>query len=210
MIQREQDVILAGASFVIGRAESVCVTGPSGSGKTSLLLALAGLLPLTSGSVEIAGELVTSKVSACLRLRRVGFVFQNGELLPELSLVDNVALPARLAGVKLPAAKRAARELLGELGVGHLEDKRPGQVSGGEQQRAAVARALVNQPAVVLADEPTASLDRQRADLLIDHMLRSLANRGAGLLLVTHDPAVARRTNRELRLLGRALVPASS
>ncbi|MFD7053941.1 ABC transporter ATP-binding protein [Streptomyces mirabilis] len=183
-----------GASIALRRGEVTAITGQSGSGKSSLLYCLAGVLPVANGEVRfegrLLGELDDEELSA-LRRDRFGFVFQYGELLPELTVEENTALPLRLAGQRKAPALAAAGEVLGRLGLANLRDRRPSQVSGGQSQRVAVARALVHRPAVVFADEPTGSLDSENAATVLKEFLELARSQGTAVLLVTHDSAVA-------------------
>ncbi|QDN83660.1 ABC transporter ATP-binding protein [Streptomyces sp. S1A1-7] len=183
-----------GASIALRRGEVTAITGQSGSGKSSLLYCLAGVLPVANGEVRfegrLLGELDDEELSA-LRRDRFGFVFQYGELLPELTVEENTALPLRLAGQRKAPALAAAGEVLGRLGLADLRDRRPSQVSGGQSQRVAVARALVHRPAVVFADEPTGSLDSENAATVLKEFLELARSQGTAVLLVTHDSAVA-------------------
>ncbi|BDZ56754.1 ABC transporter ATP-binding protein [Barrientosiimonas endolithica] len=168
--------------------------GPSGSGKSSLLHCLCGVILPDSGRVTLDGTDLTGLSEARrsrLRLERFGIVFQRGDLVPELTLVENAALPLMLLGRSRQAATATARELLDDLGVGDVADRRAGAVSGGQAQRAAVARALVHRPAVVLADEPTGSLDTVTGEVVLDALVGLTASIGAALLVVTHDHRVA-------------------
>lgn len=187
-----------GASIALHRGEIAAITGPSGSGKSSLLYCLAGVLPASRGEVLFEGrsfqELDDDELSA-LRRDRFGFVFQYGELLPELTVEENAALPLRLAGQRKRAALAAASEVLGRLGLAELRERRPSQVSGGQSQRVAVARALVHRPAVVFADEPTGSLDSANASAVLAEFLTLARSQGTAVLLVTHDPDVAARAD---------------
>jgi putative ABC transport system ATP-binding protein len=155
---------------------------------------LAGVLPVSRGEVRFEGralgELDDEELSA-LRRERFGFVFQYGELLPELTVEENTALPLRLAGQRKAKALAAAGEILGRLGLADLRERRPSQVSGGQSQRVAVARALVHQPAVVFADEPTGSLDSANAMAVLDEFLTLARSQGTAVVLVTHDARVA-------------------
>lgn len=190
--------------------EVVSVTGSSGSGKTTLLLCLAGILQPASGAIVVAGESligVGSDGRSRIRRERLGLVFQYSELVAELTLVENVALPLELLGESRRTATGAARALLDELGVGAVAKRYPSQVSGGQAQRAAVGRALVHRPAVVLADEPTGSLDAENASKVLQLLLAAARSRGAAVVLVTHDPEVARHADREVDLT--ALAPVS-
>ena len=208
-------VALDGASLELARGETVALMGPSGSGKSTLLHCLAGILPPTAGSVVFEGQSLHAMSEAQrsdLRLRRFGFVFQFGDLVPELTLAENVALPVLLAGTRRREAESTARDLLDRLGVGDVADRRAGAVSGGQAQRAAVGRALVHRPAVVFADEPTGSLDTVAGEAVLDLLMSMSAEEGSTVLLVTHDNRVAAHADREIvirdgRLSARVSVP---
>ncbi|WP_340378129.1 ABC transporter ATP-binding protein [Streptomyces sp. SS7] len=182
------------AHLSVSAGEVVAITGQSGSGKSSLLYCLAGVLPVTRGHVRFEGrtlgDLTDDEIST-LRRERFGFVFQYGELLPELTVEENTALPLRLAGQRKRPALAAAGEVLERLGLGDLRERRPAQVSGGQSQRVAVARSLVHRPAVVFADEPTGSLDSANADAVLKEFLDLARSQGTAVILVTHDPAIA-------------------
>lgn len=183
--------------------EIVAVTGSSGSGKTTLLLCLAGILEPSAGAISVGGEPmngVDADERGRIRRTRLGLVFQYSELVAELTLTENVALPLELLGESRRGAARAARDLLTELGVDDVAERYPAQVSGGQAQRAAVGRALVHRPAVVLADEPTGSLDAANADIVLRLLLGAARTRGAAVVLVTHDPNVAAHADREVNL----------
>ncbi|MFD7133952.1 ABC transporter ATP-binding protein [Streptomyces sp. NPDC059894] len=186
------------AQLTVRRGEIAAITGQSGSGKSSLLYCLAGVLPVARGEVRFEGrslaELDDEELSA-LRRERFGFVFQYGELLPELTVEENTALPLRLAGRRKAEALAAAGEVLGRLGLADLRQRRPSQVSGGQSQRVAVARALVHRPAVVFADEPTGSLDSANATAVLDEFLALARSQGTAVVLVTHDADVAARAD---------------
>lgn len=194
--------VLDGTSVQVAGGESVAVMGPSGSGKSTLLSVLLGLLKPDSGTVIVAGTPVRAgmgKTVSALRRDTIGMVFQAGHLLDELSPVENVMLPALVAGRPQTEARRTAEDLLSSLGVGGTE--RPvTQFSGGEQQRIALARALVNSPALVVADEPTGSLDPGNRDLVIDSLFSLPQRFGCAVLVVTHDPIVAAHAGRVLAL----------
>ncbi|MGW2957794.1 ABC transporter ATP-binding protein [Streptomyces sp. NPDC001220] len=187
-----------GANIALRRGEIAAISGPSGSGKSSLLYCLAGVLPVCGGEVRFEGRplggLGDSELSA-LRRDRFGFVFQYGELLPELTVEENAALPLRLAGQRKAQALAAAGEVLGRLGLEELRERRPSQVSGGQSQRVAVARALVHRPAVIFADEPTGSLDSVNAQAVLEEFLTLARSQGAAVVLVTHDADVAARAD---------------
>ncbi|MET9082060.1 ABC transporter ATP-binding protein [Streptomyces sp. NPDC004237] len=199
-----------GADIALHRGEIAAITGPSGSGKSSLLYCLAGVLPATRGEVRfqgrVLGELDDAELSA-LRRDRFGFVFQYGELLPELTVEENAALPLRLAGQRKAQALAAAGEVLGRLGLGDLRDRRPSQVSGGQGQRIAVARALVHRPTVVFADEPTGSLDSVNAQAVLEEFLTLARSQGAAVVLVTHDADIAARADSRYSMVDGVLTP---
>lgn len=193
---------VAGVDLDLQAGQVAAVLGASGSGKSTLLYCLAGVLRPRSGTVHLDGERIDDLADADraqVRLERFGFVFQFGALVPELTLAENVELPLRLLGRRGTPSRAAARQLLAELGVADVADRRPTQVSGGQQQRAAVARALVHGPAVVFADEPTGALDSASRDLTLTLLLDAARVRGAGVVLVTHDERVAQRA--DVRLL---------
>ncbi|MDQ0683734.1 putative ABC transport system ATP-binding protein [Streptomyces achromogenes] len=189
---------MKGAEISLHRGEVAAITGQSGSGKSSLLYCLAGVLPAARGEIyfegQVLGELDDEELSM-LRRERFGFVFQYGELLPELTVEENTALPLRLAGRRKAEALTAAGEVLGRLGLAELRQRRPSQVSGGQSQRIAVARALVHRPAVVFADEPTGSLDSGNATAVLEEFLSLARSQGTAVVLVTHDAQVASRAD---------------
>ncbi|WP_439689571.1 ABC transporter ATP-binding protein [Curtobacterium sp. SP.BCp] len=180
---------LAGVDLTIRRGEMVAVMGTSGSGKSTLLACAGTLLPPTSGEVRIDGEWVAdrpAKELAALRRRLVGFVFQDFNLIPSLTAIENVALPLELDGWKTSRARRAAQLALDNVELGHRGDAFPDDLSGGQQQRVAIARGVVGERRLVLADEPTGALDSQTGEVVL-RMLRRHVDAGAGALLVTHD-----------------------
>jgi putative ABC transport system ATP-binding protein len=186
---------LDGVTLEIRRGEAVAVMGPSGSGKSTLLNMVAGLDRPTSGMVAVNGEDLTGMGEAALarfRRRQVGMVFQFFNLLDDLPALENVALAGRLVGVPARKARARALELLDELGIAGRRDAYPAVLSGGERQRVGVARALMNRPALLLADEPTGALDSGTGEQVID-LLLDLNQRGQTVLLVTHDQALATR-----------------
>ena len=196
---------LRGVDFAVGQhgPEAVAVMGPSGSGKSSLLHVLAGILTPNNGSVMWRDEdIAMTKDGARTRLRRsdFGFVFQSGQLLPELSAAENVMIPMLLAKTPRAQAQRRAQGMLHALGLGGMFDKRPGQLSGGQAQRVAIARALVTGPGLVFADEPTGALDQATGASVLQLLTHQTLSRGASLVVVTHDPAVARACTRTVRL----------
>lgn len=186
---------LNGVSLRVRRGEAVAVMGPSGCGKSTLLNIVAGLDRPTSGSVVVHGEdldRLDEKGLALFRRRRIGMIFQFFNLIDDLSALDNVALAAQLAGTAPAQARRRALELLDELGIAGRKDAYPGVLSGGERQRVAVARALMNRPAVLLADEPTGALDTRSGEQVMD-LLIDLNQIGQTLLMVTHEQNLAIR-----------------
>lgn len=188
-------VALDGVSLEIHAGEAVAVMGPSGSGKSTLLSMVAGLDRPTSGSVVVHGEdlgALDEKGLALYRRRRIGMIFQFFNLLDDLSALDNVALAAQLTGTSASHARKRALELFEELGIAGRRNTYPAQLSGGERQRVAVARALMNRPAVLLADEPTGALDTRAGEQVMD-LLLDLNQIGQTLLLVTHDQQLATR-----------------
>ncbi|MFF3766726.1 ABC transporter ATP-binding protein [Streptomyces sp. NPDC001922] len=199
-----------GAHLSLTRGEVTAITGASGSGKSSLLYCLAGVLPATRGEIRFEGQsfgdLDDDEIST-LRRERFGFVFQYGELLPELTIEENTALPLRLAGKRKGPALKAAAAVLDRLGIADLRSRRPSQVSGGQSQRVAVARALVHKPAVVFADEPTGSLDSGNADAVLKEFLTLARSQGTAVLLVTHDAAVADQADRRFTMADGSLAP---
>lgn len=192
--------ILQNIDFTISQGESVAIVGPSGSGKTSLLALLAGLERPTSGVVTVASRTLNEMgedALAAFRGAHIGIVFQNFHLIPTMTAWENVAVPLELAGVR--GAKDAARERLASVGLGERLTHYPSQLSGGEQQRVAVARALVRDPKLLIADEPTGNLDENTGARIVD-LLFDLSGPGRTLVLVTHDPTLAARCDRVLHL----------
>lgn len=185
---------LAGVDLDLADGESLAVMGPSGSGKSTLLHCLAGILVPDSGSVALRGRPVhglDERERSLLRRTSYGFVFQNGQLLPELPAVENVALPALLQGTSRREATDLATRWLASLGLAGMEGRRPGELSGGQAQRVAVARALVTQPDVVFADEPTGALDQANGHEVMRLLTEATRAVGACLVVVTHDEQVA-------------------
>jgi lipoprotein-releasing system ATP-binding protein len=205
-------VILVPCDLELRRGETMALLGPSGSGKSSLLH-IAGLLERPSaGEVTIDG-VATSALDdrARTRLRRdaLGFVYQFHHLLPEFSALGNVALPQLIAGRKKSAAEKEAARLLAALGLGERLHHQPGQLSGGEQQRTAIARALANRPKILLADEPTGNLDPKTADKVLDELLSLVRSEGLAALIATHDARLARRLDRIIVIRDQRLVEAN-
>lgn len=196
---------LADVSLTIGAdgPEAVAIMGPSGSGKSTLLHVLAGIVAPDDGRVVWRGDdLATMRDSQRTRLRRsdFGFVFQSGQLLPELPAIENVALPLMLGGSLRSGAEAAAGALLHRLGLGGMLHRRPGELSGGQAQRVAIARALVGDPGIVFADEPTGALDRATGQAVMALLIGATLGHGASLVVVTHDPEVAAACSRVIRL----------
>jgi lipoprotein-releasing system ATP-binding protein len=202
------------ASLKVERGEFIAITGPSGSGKSSLLYLLGLLDRPTEGRVLLEGR-DTAKLNAAelanLRLARLGFVFQFHFLLPEFSTLDNVLIPIRRLGrLKDAAAHAQAMRLLQALGMAEAAAKLPEQLSGGMRQRAAIARALANDPAIILADEPTGNLDTRNAAAVFDIFARLAAEEGRAILVVTHDAELAKRASRRVHLVDGRIVSDSA
>ncbi|HEY0447552.1 ABC transporter ATP-binding protein [Actinophytocola sp.] len=192
---------LDGASMSVRAGEVVAVMGPSGSGKSTMLHCLAGIIAPDAGTVTYAGQdlgAMPDVPRSALRRTEFGFVFQFGQLVPELTCVENVALPLRLGGRKRKDAERQARDWLARLEVDDVAAKRPGEVSGGQGQRVAVARALVTGPSVIFADEPTGALDSLNGEHVMRLLTDTSRESGAAVILVTHEPRVAAYSDREV------------
>jgi lipoprotein-releasing system ATP-binding protein len=200
--------VLTDVSLEVFAGESVSIRGSSGSGKTTLLQQLGGLDEPDAGVVRILAPDVGLVAPRTSLGRGVGFVFQNYQLMPELTALENVALAARIAGMPALSATAAARALLTQVGLGARLEHLPAKLSGGECQRVAIARALVNRPSVILADEPTGNLDERTGVEIMDLLLGVVAERGAALVLVTHSREFAERAGRRLVLSGGVLSPA--
>jgi putative ABC transport system ATP-binding protein len=195
---------LRGVDLAIDTGDFATLSGPSGSGKTTLLSLIGGLDRPTAGRIEMDGREITAMSAAALadlRLRRVGFVFQSYSLVPVFSALENVEFILQLLGRPKPEREARAREMLREVGLQGLEDRRPARLSGGQQQRVAVARALAPQPAIVLADEPTANLDSANAEELIALMARLNQTSGATFLIATHDSRVIAHSRRRIEMV---------
>jgi putative ABC transport system ATP-binding protein len=193
---------LAGITFSIEAGSSVAITGPSGSGKSTLLHVLAAIEPVDSGRVQV-GEREVSALSPreLVRYRReVGLVFQRFHLIPALTALDNVLVPVLPLRTSFDAPARG-RELLARVGLSGRERSLPSRMSGGQQQRIAIARALINHPSILLADEPTGSLDSVNGEAVIDLLLELRAELGMTVVIATHDPNVSARCEREIRLI---------
>jgi len=192
---------LRGASVTVGRGEILAVMGPSGSGKSTLLHCLAGILVPESGEVRFDGQRLDTMRETRrseLRRQRFGFVFQFGQLVPELTADENVALPLLLGGTRRPEALGQARAWFGRLGLDGLEDHRSGEMSGGQAQRVALARGLVARPEVLFADEPTGALDSLTGEHVMELLTDAARSQGTTVILVTHEPRVAAYADREV------------
>lgn len=193
---------LDGVDLCIDRGEVISIMGPSGSGKSTLMNILGCLDHPTTGEYYLDNELVSNLRDdqlADIRNRKVGFIFQNFNLLPRQTALSNVELPMRYAGVKQERSKRA-REALELVGLGDRVMHRPAELSGGQQQRVAIARSLVNNPAIIMADEPTGNLDSKSGKEIMELLLKLNRDRGTTLIIVTHDPTVSAQTQRVVHL----------
>jgi len=194
---------LRGISFNIERGEIVSIMGPSGSGKSTLMNMLGCLDRPTSGDYYLDGALVSTLTDdqlAVIRNKKVGFVFQSFNLLSRVSSLANVELPLRYAGVT-SGRRKLAREALEAVGLGDRVSHRPTELSGGQQQRVALARAIINNPSIIMADEPTGNLDSKVGQEIMDLLLSLNKDRGTTLIIVTHDPRIAKQTERVIRLI---------
>ncbi|MBR9761376.1 ABC transporter ATP-binding protein [bacterium] len=199
--------VLEDLFFELAEGESSAVVGPSGSGKTTFLNVLGAMLPATSGKVVIGDQDIAQldeKQAAQFRNQKLGFIFQQHQLLPQLTVLENVLVP-RLAGSwseNEEETRQRARKLLERVGLGHRLSHRPAELSGGEKQRTAVARALINQPKLVLADEPTGALDSETGDKVVELLLELQKEQGVTLIVVTHDLKLAERVGNIFEILG--------
>ena len=195
--------VLSGVNLAVHSGETICIAGASGSGKTTLLHLLGGLDNPDGGYAAAGGKKwneMNAAESASHKNRMLGFVFQFHLLLPEFSAQENAAMPLLIRGESRDVAMQAAAEVLQRVGLSSCANKRPGQMSGGERQRTAVARALAGNPECVLADEPTGNLDRKNAETVFSLMLESAAASGAAVIVVSHDEHLAARAKRRARL----------
>jgi len=194
---------LRGVDLSVPRGEMVAIMGPSGCGKTTLLNCLSGLDEFDGGEVFVGGESISGmsdRRRTRFRAERMGFIFQTYNLIPVLSAVENVELPLLVAGIRPKEARRRATAALEMVGVPEQAGKRPNEMSGGQQQRVTVARSLVNDPAIVWADEPTGALDSETSGEIVDLLVRLNREQGHTFVLVTHDASVAARAHRTIRM----------
>lgn len=199
--------VLQDVSFEVEERESFAIVGPSGSGKTTLLGICAGLDHPDSGSVELCGvslEKLSEDERALLRNQKTGFIFQDFQLLPSLTALENVAVPLELQGDK--KARKVAKDLLSKVGLGDRYDHYPSQLSGGEQQRVAVARAFSNNPSILFADEPTGNLDAETGEKIVELLFELNQQLGTTLVIITHDMELAQKTQRVLSLKGGKII----
>ena len=203
--------VLRGASLAVKAGELVALTAPSGAGK-STLLHIAGLLEKADGGEVRLGGKPTSRMNdgerTGMRRKYLGFVYQFHYLLPEFSAIENVMIPMMVDGVARGEARQRASDLLGRVGLAQRETHRPARLSGGEQQRVAIVRALANRPHVLLADEPTGNLDPHTADTVFEELMKLVRTTGLAALIATHNPEIARRMDRAVTLREGLLVPA--
>jgi len=198
-----QQRVLEGISLTVSNGESVAIMGPSGSGKSTLLHCMSGVLVPDQGEVLFDGHDVAAMGDAersRLRLEHFGFIFQDGQLLPELTATENVALPQIMRGVSRSQAHNDAVDMLTRLGLGAYVDRYPGQLSGGQGQRVAIARALAGPPSVVFADEPTAALDQATGHEVMQQIVAVCQKFGVALVVVTHDPKIADWCSRRVEI----------
>ena len=196
--------VLRGVNLHIDKGEVISIVGPSGAGKTTLLQLIGALDRPTSGSILFNGRELASmsdKQLAAFRNRQIGFVFQFHQLLPEFTALENIIIPALIAGRSRSEAEKEAMELLGIMGLQERAGHKPSELSGGENQRVAVARALINKPALILADEPSGSLDSKNKEELHNLFFELRARYGQTFLIVTHDEELARTTDRTIRMV---------
>ena len=201
---RDPVPVLKGITLTVNRGESIAIVGPSGSGKSTLLNILGSLDSPTNGSIQLDGQELahlTEQDLASVRNKKIGFIFQSHHLLPQCSVLENVLVPTLAENGKAPAgAVERANQLLDRVGLGHRLIHRPAQLSGGECQRVAVVRALINQPSLILADEPTGDLDGESAGAVLDLLCSLSRDHNKTIVMVTHDPKAAAVADRTLHL----------
>ena len=208
--ERGEVAAVAGIDLEVAAGRYAAIIGRSGSGKSSLMAMIGGLSRPSQGQVTVDGTDIWSlpeNALAAFRNKRIGYVFQFASLLPTLRLADNVALPALLGGARSTAIYARAAALLGQMGLGDHLDAYPSEVSAGEQRRAVIARALINEPALILADEPTSDLDEQTEIEIMDELLAVNSERGTTLILVTHNLALAGQAEQIVHIAHGAIVP---
>ena len=209
---RDPVPVLKGITLTVNRGESIAIVGPSGSGKSTLLNILGSLDSPTNGSIQLDGQELahlTEQDLASVRNKKIGFIFQSHHLLPQCSVLENVLVPTLAENGKAPAgAVERAKQLLDRVGLGHRLTHRPAQLSGGECQRVAVVRALINQPSLILADEPTGNLDEATATEVTSLLFETCSDENAALILVTHNPEFADAADQSLLLTEGVLSPA--
>jgi putative ABC transport system ATP-binding protein len=204
-------LVLDNLNLELGPGTATAIMGPSGSGKTSLLHCIAGIITPDSGTVELDDVVLSASGPtrrARFRLEHIGIVFQFGELLPELTVLENVALPLRMLGRRVQESNTSALSALDATGVRELAARHPGELSGGEMQRVAIARAIVTRPQILLADEPTGALDQENVHSVARLIASQADSLGAIVIIATHNPAVARLTGNVLQLRDGKLTPA--
>lgn len=202
--------VLKDVNLEVHEGESVAIVGTSGSGKTTLLQCIGGLDRFDKGLIEIGGENIaelSEQRLTELRNRRLGFVYQFHHLLPEFTAMENVAMPLKIRREKASVAQKRAESLLNAMGLADRADHLPRQLSGGERQRVAIARAVSASPLCLLADEPTGNLDGETAEVVIDYLLKLSSSQGLALVIVTHDPDIAARCDRVVRLKNGCILP---
>ena len=195
--------VLQNANVEIKAGEIVALVGPSGSGKSTFLQSVGLLDTPTSGHIFIGGEAIESRNEqerTLMRRQYIGFVYQFHYLLPEFTALENVVIPQMIAGVKRDEAEEKARGLLTSMKMDHRFEHRPATMSGGEQQRVAIARALANEPKLLLADEPTGNLDPETSEIVFDHLINTVRDKGVGAIIATHNMQIAERMDRILEL----------
>jgi ABC-type lipoprotein export system ATPase subunit len=208
-IGKRQIEVLKGVSLTVQRGEFVALQGASGAGKSTLLHLLGGLDQADTGNIHFENFELTKMSGSCLstlRGKRMGFIFQSYHLLPELDALENVCVPGRLLRLSAAEAEKRGRALLDRVGLGHRLDHRPTELSGGEQQRVAIARSLMNQPTLLLADEPTGNLDSNTGGEIMDLLRELQKEQGTTMVIATHDSRVAERAERVVRLVDGQIV----